>query len=95
MKGVLPWLVRWAHRGVSRDYCPALAALDGPVQNICLLTTVHFFKIHLFPLPSKLGQAVCLGHLSLKGAKHEIFEIGFFTEIRPVRVGDLGTGEKR
>ncbi len=33
--------------------------------------------------------------LSLKGPKHEIFESGFFTEIRPVRIGDLGTGEKK
>ncbi len=32
---------------------------------------------------------------SLKGPKHEIFEGGFFTEIRPVRIGDLGTGKKK
>ncbi len=32
---------------------------------------------------------------TLKGSKHEIFESGFFTEIRPVRIGDLGTGEKK
>jgi hypothetical protein len=31
----------------------------------------------------------------LKGPKHEIFESGFFTQIRPVRVGDLGTDEKK
>jgi hypothetical protein len=30
----------------------------------------------------------------LKGPKHEIFEIEFFTQIRPVRIDDLGTGEK-
>ncbi len=30
----------------------------------------------------------------LKGPKHEIFESGFFTQIRPVRLDDLGTGEK-
>jgi hypothetical protein len=33
--------------------------------------------------------------LYLKGPKHEIFKSGFFTEIRPVRIGDLGTGEKK
>jgi hypothetical protein len=33
-------------------------------------------------------------HSFLKGPKHEIFERGFFTQIRPVRVDDLGTGEK-
>jgi hypothetical protein len=32
--------------------------------------------------------------VSLKGPKHEIFEIEFFTQIRPVRIGDLWTGEK-
>jgi hypothetical protein len=31
---------------------------------------------------------------SLKGPKHEIFESEFFTQIRPVWLGDLGTGEK-
>jgi hypothetical protein len=30
----------------------------------------------------------------LKGPKHEIFESGFFTQIRPVGLDDLGTGEK-
>ncbi len=30
----------------------------------------------------------------LKGPKHEIFESGVFKLIRPVRVVDLGTGEK-
>jgi hypothetical protein len=32
--------------------------------------------------------------MSLKRPKHEIFESGFFTQIRPVRVDDLGTGKK-
>jgi hypothetical protein len=30
----------------------------------------------------------------LKGPKHEIFESGFFTQITPVWLGDMGTGEK-
>jgi hypothetical protein len=33
MKGVLSWLVHGAPRGSTRDLCPALAALVGPVQN--------------------------------------------------------------
>ncbi len=60
MKGVLPWLVRWAHRGVSRDYCPALAALDGPVQNIFLLTTVHFFNSFV-PIAQQAGAGSLAG----------------------------------
>ncbi len=39
-KGVLPWLVRWACRAGTRDFCPALAALVSTVQNIF---TVHYF----------------------------------------------------
>ncbi len=31
---------------------------------------------------------------ALKGPKHEIFESGFITQIRPVRLDGLGTGEK-
>jgi hypothetical protein len=34
MKGVLPWLVRWARRAGSRDFYPALAALVNLVKNI-------------------------------------------------------------
>ncbi len=30
----------------------------------------------------------------LKGPKHEIFESGFFTQIRGLWLGELGTGEK-
>ncbi len=31
---------------------------------------------------------------ALKGPKHEIFESGFFTQIRGLWLDDLGTGEK-
>ncbi len=32
--------------------------------------------------------------MALKGPKHEIFESGFFTQIRRLWLGNLGTGEK-
>jgi hypothetical protein len=38
---VLPWLVRWACRAGTRDFCPALAALVSPIQDIF---TVHYFQ---------------------------------------------------
>jgi hypothetical protein len=42
MKGVLPWLVRWARRAGTRDFCPAFVAVVGTVQNnFCL--TPHYF----------------------------------------------------
>ncbi len=34
MKWVLSWLVRWACRTGIRDFCSALAAVVGPVQNV-------------------------------------------------------------
>jgi hypothetical protein len=42
MKGVLPWLVRWAGRAGTRDIYSALAALVGPVQNIFFLNVLYF-----------------------------------------------------
>jgi hypothetical protein len=42
MKGVLPLLIRWSCRAGTKDFCPALAALVGHVQNIFFLI-VHFF----------------------------------------------------
>ncbi len=63
MKGVLTWLVRWACRAGPRDFCSALAALVGPVQNIFFLT-LHFFNSFV-PIAQHSGQAAVLGRLSL------------------------------
>ncbi len=63
MKGAFPWLVRWVLRTGIRDFCPALAALVSPVQNIIFIT-VHFFTL-LVPIARQPGQAVVLGRLSL------------------------------
>ncbi len=54
--GVLPWLV---HRAGTMDFCPALAALVSPVQNIIILTA-HFFILFVL-----IAQQPRLGHLSL------------------------------
>jgi hypothetical protein len=53
IKGVLPWLVRWARRIRKIDLCPALAALVSPVQNIIFLTA-HFLTL-LVPIAQKPG----------------------------------------
>ncbi len=63
MKGVLHWLVHWALRAGIRDFCPALAALVGPVQKIFFLA-VHYFK-SFFPIAQQAGQAVVPCRLSL------------------------------
>ncbi len=57
MKGVLPWLVRWACRAGPRD-------LVSSVQNVFCLT-VHFFNPFV-PIVQQAGQAAVLGHLSLR-----------------------------
>jgi hypothetical protein len=64
MKGVIPWLVRWACRAGTRDFYPALAALVRPVQNIFFLT-VHFSTICFDHIDQQPGQAVVPGRLSL------------------------------
>jgi hypothetical protein len=63
MQGVLPCLVRWASRAGTRDFCSALAAIVGPIQNILFLT-VHYIQF-LCPIVQQAGQAAVLGRLSL------------------------------
>ncbi len=58
MAGVLPWLFRWARRASTIDFCPALAALVSPVQNIIFLAK-HFFTV-LAPIVQQTGQAVLI-----------------------------------
>jgi hypothetical protein len=45
----------------TRDYCSALAALVGPVQNI----NRTFFFSFFVPIPQPAGHAAVLGRLSL------------------------------
>jgi hypothetical protein len=47
IKEALPWFFRWALRAGTGDFCPALAALVGPVKNIFCLA-VHYFNL-FFP----------------------------------------------
>jgi hypothetical protein len=63
MKGVLPWLVHWARRASTRDFCPALDALVGPVQKYFFPhgTLFHF----VCPHRPQAGQEVVPGRLSL------------------------------
>jgi hypothetical protein len=49
MKEVLPCFVPWAHCAGTRDFCPALALLVCPVQNI-------FFLFHFIVLGSWAGS---------------------------------------
>jgi hypothetical protein len=63
MKGSFPWLFSWALRAGTKDFCPALVALVGPVQNIFFLT-VHYFNSFV-PIVQKTGQAVVQGHMSI------------------------------
>jgi hypothetical protein len=61
-KRVPSWLVLWACRAGTRDFCPALAALVGPVQNVFFLTVHNFHSfVHI---GQQAGQAVVLGRFS-------------------------------
>jgi hypothetical protein len=63
MNGILPCLVRWACRAGTRDFYPALAALDSPVQKYFFLT-LHYCNLCV-PIAQQPGQAVLHGRLSL------------------------------
>jgi hypothetical protein len=63
MKGVLPWLVRWARRASTRNFYTTLAALACAVTHIFFsLPTV---SINVSPIAHQSGQAVVQGRLSL------------------------------
>ncbi len=63
VNGYFLGLVRWSRGDGTIDFCPALAGLVSPVQNIIFLT-VHFFTL-LVPIAQQPGQAGVLGRLSL------------------------------
>ncbi len=62
----------------------SIYVIKSPIQLVRQSLQLYKPKYYLFPFTD-----------NLKGPKHEIFERFFFTEIRPVRIGDLGTGEKK
>jgi hypothetical protein len=63
MKGVPPWLVRWACCADTRDFSSALAALVGPGQNI--FSSPYTISIPFGTIAQQAGQAAVLGCLSL------------------------------
>jgi len=63
MKRVLPGLVPWARHAGTRDFCPALAVLVRPVQNIFFLAVLYFNSF--VSIAQQAGQAVVLSRQSL------------------------------
>jgi hypothetical protein len=63
IKVFIPYLSRFAVPIYIRDFCFALAALIGPVQNIAFLTVHNFYSFVL--MGHQAGQAAVLGRLSL------------------------------
>jgi hypothetical protein len=53
LKGVLHWLIHWAFRADTRDFCSALAAV-----------VIHYFNSFVL-IAQQVGQAVMLDRLSL------------------------------
>jgi hypothetical protein len=58
MKVIFPWLVRYASRIGRRDFCPALTALIGLVQNIFIPRST-LISFYLSSSPSKLDRQSC------------------------------------
>ncbi len=54
---------RWARRAGTRDFCSALAALVGSVQNIFFLS-IHCSNSFV-PIAQQAGWVALLGRLSL------------------------------
>jgi hypothetical protein len=87
VKVVHPWLVRRACRAGTKDFCPALAALVGPVQNFVF---PHPTLLHFIPIAQQVGQAVVLRCLFLnkslwssllnRGWKRGVFNVYWTTE---------------
>ncbi len=61
IKRVLPWLVPRARRVGTRDFCTAVAALVGPVENIFFLSVrVHYFTSFVpIAQQAELGRQSC------------------------------------
>jgi hypothetical protein len=61
IKGIRPWLVRWACRAGKRDFSSALAALVCPLHNIFLFPhqSPYTISVHFSPSSSKLGRKSC------------------------------------
>ncbi len=71
MKGVLPWLVCWAHLAGTRDnYCSALGSSQPSTKYFLL--TVHYFTSFV-PIAKQDGQAVVSNHMSLNVSLVKMF----------------------
>ncbi len=60
MRGVLPWLVRWAILQVQEIFVLPFSCSSGPVENIFPQLTVHYYN-SFDPIAQQAGQAVVLG----------------------------------
>jgi hypothetical protein len=63
MKGVLPWLVRWAYCANTRDFCPAMAAQIGTVKKD--FSSPYTISIHLSPSHSNRAGSRVVSPVSL------------------------------
>ncbi len=78
MKGVLPWLEHCACLVSKRDFCSALAALVGPVQNIFLHRTMFQCLCAHRPASwagSRAGSPALSMRLRVKQLKEQVHKI--------------------
>jgi hypothetical protein len=58
VKGVFPWMARWARFAGTRDFCPALVAVVGPGQNMFFLA-VHYLFSFAYIAQQAWGRQSC------------------------------------
>ncbi len=58
IKGILPWLVRWACRAGTRDFWYCLGCSSRPSTKL-VFSSMYTISIPLSPSPSKLGRQPC------------------------------------
>ncbi len=59
-KGSFPGLVRWARRAGTREFCLALAAPVGPIQNIFFLVVSLLYFTSFVHIAQQTGQAMAV-----------------------------------
>jgi hypothetical protein len=89
MKGVLPCLVCLARRASTMDFCPALAALVSPLQNITLLTALIKKKkiVLMFKEIQKerlLTVSSCLTTISICAFPHILGSPSLYMTLQPL-----------
>ncbi len=82
-------MVRWARRAGKRDFCPTLAALNGPVQNVFILHPTLFHFTMQAVVPRRLSLNIFLLATSCLASGTCSLEERGLVEACVVHIGEL------